>query len=124
MVKEIRGGTPDGEGLARPAAEQYGVDPPVECQVRPVAAGVSAGAIGDALALVGKADRLVGRAMERFSDFEQTAGVEVAYPGDLREIQGAFLNGGDPVNFSGPWRSCGGTRRGGCSPPADSPSAL
>ncbi|MFJ7206040.1 hypothetical protein ACIQWR_21190 [Streptomyces sp. NPDC098789] len=98
LVEEIRGGAPDArapdwEALERLAVEQYGVDPPVECFVRPAVAAVSAGAHQDALGLVRKADRLVGRAMEGFSDFEQAAGVEVAYPGDLRAIQGALLDG-------------------------------
>ncbi|UQW99199.1 CHAT domain-containing protein [Streptomyces sp. RerS4] len=96
LAEEIRGGTPDWEGLARLAAVQYRVDPPVECFVRPAAAAVSADALAKALALVRKADGLVGRAMERFSDFEQAAGVEVAYPGDLREIQGTLLDGAGP----------------------------
>ncbi|WP_330328379.1 tetratricopeptide repeat protein [Streptomyces sp. NBC_00536] len=120
LAEEIRGGTPDWAGLERLAAERYGVDPPVECFLRPAVTAVSAVAAGavsavdvsaaadpaatafpsdtlqSALALVRKADRLVGRAMERFSDFEQAAGVEVAYPGDLREIQGALLAAAGP----------------------------
>ncbi|MFD7033136.1 hypothetical protein ACFWAR_34440 [Streptomyces sp. NPDC059917] len=98
LAGEVRRGAPDARApdwaaLERLAVEQYRVDPPVECFVRPALAAVSAGAHQDALALVRKADRLVGRAMAGFADFEQAAGVEAAYPGDLREIQGALLDG-------------------------------
>ncbi|MFG2951018.1 hypothetical protein [Streptomyces adustus] len=96
LAEEICGGTPDWDGLARLAVEKYRVDPPLECFVRPAAAAISAAAPGDALTLLRRADALVGRAMERFSDFEQAAGVEVAHPGDLQDVQGALLEGVGP----------------------------
>jgi hypothetical protein len=88
--RELRG-EPPAWGAIRQLAEQYGVEPPVECVIRPASAAVKAGNHDGAMACLREADQLVTRAVTKLKDFEQATAVEVVRADDRNTLTGTTV---------------------------------